>query len=1228
MCLFLKGIARSVVFLACVFVTSVANALHVDTSIVGDKAYFLFSAPNKIAVYNMATQSQSADISLTKIPTAFAVTGNTAYIAFNRELRALDLTTGNSQFVRNTSNEITRITLLGNYIYAMENNGSIHVINRDNFVLVETELSSYWRGSSQVASPVNQAIFTRSSGISPSDISKMSIATDGTISSSVDSVYHGDYPDASRLFLNHSESRVYDNAGVVYFAADLTYAGSLAGSLDDLAFSGDNPIVLRNTQLTLFNASHIEQGVINLNAKPDRIAVHDERVFTFTLSASSVTVNSVDISGFDLPAPGEPVNPNGLAYNPEFMLADGQDVLYLIDRETLSIFRWSLAEQQYLSSLSLLVPPTWVTYSAAQQRLYLGFPNGKISYFDTAAETPKETHFVNLPTAVRGLQAAGDYLFAADSSGAWATHYSFSADGSLLNSFDWAYIGNQYLWNPTTSRIYMHRDDTSPNDLVWRELDQATGLLGDDGESPYHGGTIISRYPLVASSDGEYLLNGGGQILSAYNGTVLNALSNSINAGIWINDQLITVDSGNNLQFWEENFSLKSNFALGNVLSAKLFNLNNHLVIVKQTQTNPVISTYDIANLPDSDADGVHDLQDNCINVANSDQADFDADTLGDLCDEDDDNDGLPDTVETALGLNPRDASDADGDLDGDGFSNRLEHLLGSDARDANSVPVALDFYQEDFENGWPVGFYGLSGKLPWTVKAGGADGSGFALQSTAFNQTTQSSEVAFTGLFNSGVLSFKFKNNSSTNYSYTYRLEVLVDGVLQHNSYGVNQAWTLINIALTKGVHTITFRVITSYLWGNEEAVTFSIDDLVFDQDSDNDGYANYIDNCPNHYNRWQTDSDNDGLGDECDNDPYNLDTDGDGYGDVRDNCPAISNPDQADLDNDGIGDVCDPTDNRPTDTDGDGIYDYMDNCPEIANPNQANMDNDSMGDVCDDDIDGDGIKGVDEAKYSFLSDTNPADAALDQDGDGVSNAIEIRSGYRPEVADVHPQIDLFDYYLLGDLDYSFVNIYSNRYTTRIRKSATANQFTMTSSGGSHRSTLERRNDGIYLISASYPYDTTTNVVYNYTDWLLVPQKMKLGQSIVVNPILQINYPSVQGVETINFTRRISLIEIGTRSWKGKTYDSVTLEIKEFIDTDYESTDEITYLKNLGYAGDGYETLESAALTNIDKPAPPANTGGGNNSGGGGGGGGSSNTWLLLMLLTLATYAGRRTTR
>ncbi len=62
--------------------------------------------------------------------------------------------------------------------------------------------------------------------------------------------------------------------------------------------------------------------------------------------------------------------------------------------------------------------------------------------------------------------------------------------------------------------------------------------------------------------------------------------------------------------------------------------------------------------LPDTDGDTVLDGDDNCPLDANTDQANFDGDSHGDVCDDDDDNDGVTDIVEAAYGTNTLDASD------------------------------------------------------------------------------------------------------------------------------------------------------------------------------------------------------------------------------------------------------------------------------------------------------------------------------------------------------------------------------------------------------------------------------------------------------------------------------------------------------------------------------------------------------------------------------------------
>jgi hypothetical protein len=236
-------------------------------------------------------------------------------------------------------------------------------------------------------------------------------------------------------------------------------------------------------------------------------------------------------------------------YVPEQVVHDGQDTVYLLNAANNLVFRWSIADERYLDAIAIGtggLPPSHMAYSTSQERLYLGYGSGAIQYIDTSAQSVVEVSFGNTALGVRGLAAVGNFVLAQDDDGAWGTHYIFDSAGTITHQLDWNYYSREYAWDEVTSRVYFFRDDTSPNDLHYEVIDQASGQITDEGETPYHGSYAIEP-PIRVSADGEHVLLGSGDLYHQSDLTWAGSLGQSITDARWLADgSIVTLTTSGN----------------------------------------------------------------------------------------------------------------------------------------------------------------------------------------------------------------------------------------------------------------------------------------------------------------------------------------------------------------------------------------------------------------------------------------------------------------------------------------------------------------------------------------------------------------------------------------------------------------------------------------------------------------------------------------------------------
>jgi cysteine-rich repeat protein len=431
----------------------------------------------------------------------------------------------------------------------------------------------------------------------------------------------------------------------------------------------------------------------------------------------------------------------------------------------------------------------------------------------------------------------------------------------------------------------------------------------------------------------------------------------------------------------------------------------NNIGVLDPGETNP--------KDPDTDDDGVRDDDDNCPRIPNPTQLNTDAnleqqanalvvgDSLGDACDNDDDNDGLDDTEEEVT--RPLDP-DTDDDNIIDGSDNcplivnpgQEDNDLndgedGGDSCDLDDDNDGLSDLEEINQNTSPFNpnsdgdnFLDGDDNCPLIVNNTQTDtdldGQGNACDPDDDNDTVLDNDDS------NPLDRFSCEDEDGDGCN-----DCAIEGSPNTNNDGFDRDGDGLCDQGDPDEDADGFSNIDEIKCGSDPE-----DETSQPLDTDEDGFCDF---------GVDTDDDNDGLSDAeedlngnnvydddgLETDLRDADTDNDGVNDNNDNCPLTSNPQQVNTDlalasapgalivGDLLGDECDLDDDndgltdaqenitstnpKDPDSDDDNDLDGADNCPNTPNANQLNSDgaNDG-GNACDDDDDNDGLTDVEE--------------------------------------------------------------------------------------------------------------------------------------------------------------------------------------------------------------------------------------------------------------------------
>jgi len=260
---------------------------------------FLDTVSRKVRRYDMNQTRWQPSFVTADAVRCFAVApeGNQIYTAHDGgRMDVIDTTTGDRTLFANNPASVTRMAVVGNYVYTQDPTGAW--ATRSLYSRL-TGARTYWAEWTYTSngfaySAILGRLFHFRDGTSPNDILYQTVnQAAGTLGSQTDSPYHGGYTFTHPLRLFPDHSRISVASGVIFSTNDLTIAGGLGTSYVDMRFNDEQPILIRSassqTELVFLNPDFSIASTQLLTGTPLRLFVWNSRLFVITqISANQI----------------------------------------------------------------------------------------------------------------------------------------------------------------------------------------------------------------------------------------------------------------------------------------------------------------------------------------------------------------------------------------------------------------------------------------------------------------------------------------------------------------------------------------------------------------------------------------------------------------------------------------------------------------------------------------------------------------------------------------------------------------------------------------------------------------------------------------------------------------------------------------------------------------------------------------------------------------------------